>query len=207
MQSQAPILWSFRRCPYAMRGRLAIASARIPVEHREILLRDKPAEFLAASPKGTVPVVVADGLVIEESFDVMLWALKQNDPENWLNVPPQAYDLIKEAEGPFKIALDRYKYASRIEDPDPGADRAKGSAFLMELNTILSGQACLSGANYRLTDMAILPFVRQFAHVDLDWFHAQSWPDLSRWLEDFKSSDRFQSIMAKHPIWAPRPAA
>ncbi|MBV1869117.1 MAG: glutathione S-transferase [Marinosulfonomonas sp.] len=207
MPRQAPILWSFRRCPYAMRARLAIASARIPVEHREILLRDKPAEFLATSPKGTVPVIDVDGLVIEESFDVMLWALNQNDPENWLDVPPNAYDLIAQAEGPFKTALDRYKYASRIEDSDPKADRAEGSAFLVELDTMLCNQSCLAGTNYRLTDMAILPFVRQFAHVDLDWFNAQPWPDLSRWLEDFKSSDRFRGIMAKYPLWTPKPVS
>ena len=203
MSTPSAILWSFRRCPYAMRARLAIASACIPVEHREILLRDKPAAFLAASPKGTVPVVVAGDLVIEESFDVMLWALNQNDPEKWLDVPPDAYDLIAQAEGPFKDALDRYKYASRIENSDPKVDRANGSEFLRKLDAMLSGQSCLAGADYRLTDMAILPFVRQFAHVDLDWFNTQPWPDLSRWLADFKASDRFQSIMVKHPLWTP----
>ena len=205
MPSQTPILWSFRRCPYAMRARLAIASAGIPIEHREILLRDKPTAFLAASPKGTVPVVIAGDLVIEESFDVMLWALNQNDPDNWLDVPSEAYDLIDEAVGPFKTALDRYKYASRIENSDPKVDRANGSAFLLKLDRMLSSQSCLGGVDYRLTDMAILPFVRQFAHVDLDWFNAQPWPDLSRWLADFKASDRFRKIMVKHPLWTPRP--
>jgi len=140
-------------------------------------------------------------------LDVMLWALNQNDPEKWLDVPPDAYDLIAEAEGPFKTSLDRYKYASRIEDSDPDADRAEGSAFLMKLNAMLSGQACLNGADYRLTDMAILPFVRQFAHVDFDWFNAQAWPDLSRWLAKFKASDRFQNIMVKHLLWAAQPTA
>jgi len=119
-----PILYSFRRCPYAMRARLAVSSAGIPCELREIVLRDKAPEFLAASPKGTVPVLVEGDRVIEESFDVMLWALRQNDPDGWLDMPDAGFELIARMDGPFKTALDRYKYATRYDGADPQAERA-----------------------------------------------------------------------------------
>ena len=110
MSAGLPVLWSFRRCPYAMRARLALTSAAIPLEHREVLLRDKPLAMLQASPKGTVPVLVDGPRVIDESLDIMHWALNQNDPENWLKVPDQAHILIEEADGPFKTNLDTYRY-------------------------------------------------------------------------------------------------
>lgn len=198
-----PILWTFRRCPYAMRARLAIASAGVAVELREILLRDKPEGFLAASPKGTVPVVVEGDRVIEESLDVMLWALNQNDPEHWLDMPGLGFDLIEEADGPFKQALDRTKYAVRYPDVEIEAERHKAGRFLVKLNAMLDGKPWLFGEAPRLADMAILPFVRQFAHTDLDWFTTQPWTDVARWLEVFKSSDRFRSIMTKYPQWQP----
>lgn len=198
-----PILYSFRRCPYAMRARLAIASAAIPVEHREILLRDKPEAMLAASPKGTVPVVIAGDQVIDESIDVMHWALRQNDPENWLEIPEAAHDLIATADGPFKSSLDRYKYASRFENADPVQDRADASAYLMGLNTMLNGRSFLFGPEPSLADMAILPFIRQFAHVDIYWFNLQPWTELARWLTEFKASPRFTGIMVKHTLWQP----
>lgn len=201
-----PILWSFRRCPYAMRARLAIASAGIAHEHREILLRDKPAEMLSASPKGTVPIVQIGSRVIDESLDVMHWALGQNDPESWLDVPASAHALITEIDGPFKTALDRYKYASRRPEARPEEDRAAAAEILLKLDVMLDGQACLYGDKPRLADMAIATFVRQYAHVDLDWFEAQNWPNLIRWLADFKASERFQAIMAKHPLWSPTDA-
>lgn len=196
-----PILWSFRRCPYAMRARLAIKSAGIPIEHREILLRDKPSAFLATSPKGTVPVVVTENSVIDESLAVMLWALTQNDPEHWLDVPTSAYDLIGECDGPFKSTLDRYKYASRHPDVTPETERLEARDFLMELDAMLGGQDFLYGPNATIADMAILTFIRQFAHVDLDWFQTQPWAQVTRWLADFKSSGRFQAIMGKHALW------
>ena len=195
-----PILYSFRRCPYAMRGRLALAAAQIPVEHREVLLRDKPAPMLAASPKGTVPVLITGEQVIDESYDIMLWALRQSDPENWLDVPQSAHDLIAKGDGPFKTSLDAYKYSSRTENPDPEKHRAIATRFLMTLNAMLDGQPYLYGPAPRLPDMAIAPFIRQFAHVDLEWFNAQTWPNLAQWLSDFKASERFLSIMVKHPV-------
>jgi glutathione S-transferase len=205
LMSMKTILYSFRRCPYAMRARLALTSAAIPLEHREILLRDKPSEMLKASPKGTVPVLVTDGKVIDESLDIMLWALSQNDPEHWLDVPPAAHTLIAEADGRFKSALDTYKYASRFPEIDATENRTNASVFLFQINGMLRDTAYLNGTSPSLADMAIAPFVRQFAHVDLDWFNAQPWPNLARWLSDFKASERFLTIMAKHPVWSSPP--
>ncbi|MEM6385447.1 MAG: glutathione S-transferase [Pseudomonadota bacterium] len=198
-----PVLWTFRRCPYAMRARLAIASAGVSVDLREILLRDKPAAFLAASPKATVPVVQDGDHVIEESLDVMHWALTQHDPENWLDMPDAGHTLIAEADGPFKEALDRTKYAVRFPDVDVTAERAKAGAFVVKLNAQLGENPYLFADAPRLADMAILPFVRQFAHTDLAWFHAQPWPSVSDWLETFKASERFKSIMTKYAPWQP----
>lgn len=198
-----PILWSFRRCPYAMRARLAVASAGVPCQLREIILRDKPAEFLDASPKGTVPVVVTGEHVIEESFDVMQWALAQNDPEGWLNMPQQGHDLIALADGPFKTALDRTKYAVRYPDVNIDTERAKAGEFLMQLDSLIGNKPWLFDQTPCLADMAILPFVRQFAHIDLKWFQAQPWENVNRWLEAFKASSRFQAIMTKYQPWKP----
>ncbi len=195
-----PILYSFRRCPYAMRARLAIASAGIQCELREILLRDKAPEFLEASPKGTVPVVVDDGVVIDESYDVMFWALRQNDPEDWLSVSQSGLDLVAECDGSFKQALDRYKYPNKFGS-NAEESRAQGSVFLDKLDSILAKNAHLGGERASLVDFAILPFIRQFANTDRAWFDDQDWPHLLRWLNDFLESDRFKSIMDKHPKW------
>jgi len=196
-----PILYSFRRCPYAMRARLAISVAGVECELREIVLRDKHPLFLHASPKGTVPVVVDGARVIEESYDVMHWALAQSDPEGWLDQPAGASALIKTIDGPFKTALDRYKYASRFEDVDASAERESGAVFLRQLDQMLDRQDWLYGNAPKLADYAILPFVRQFAHVDLDWFSAQPLANLIRWLETFKASERFLSVMKKYKRW------
>ena len=197
----SPILWSFRRCPYAMRARLAIASAGIAVELREIRLSDKPATFLEASPKATVPVVQDGARTIEESFDVMLWALKQSDPEHWLDMPALGFDLIAESDGPFKTALDRTKYSVRYADVNVDVERHKAGLFLHKLDRLLDGRAFLFADSPSMADMAILPFVRQFAHTDLKWFDGQPWTNVSAWLSDFKASDRFKSIMTKYSSW------
>ena len=194
------ILYSFRRCPYAMRGRLAIHVAGLRLEHREILLRDKAPEFLEASPKGTVPVVVAAGQVIEESLDVMLWALAQKDPDNWLADVDASLALIAHNDGPYKQALDRYKYANR-HDNDPEKWRTLGAETLAAYNDTLSKQPYLLGHEPRLADMAIYPFVRQFANTDRAWFDAQPWPHLHKWLAGHLASDRFAEIMVKLPKW------
>ena len=198
----APILYSFRRCPYAMRARMALMASGQAVRLREVVLRDKPVEMLEASPKGTVPVLVLeDGTVIDESIDVMKWALEQNDPDNWLSADGEA--LIAEADGPFKKALDRYKYPNRYENEgvDRLEQRAKGREFLAKLDGILETQTYLLGETITKADIAIFPFVRQFANTDRDWFDAQSLPHLQRWLTGHLESDLFLSVMKKYPQW------
>lgn len=201
-----PVLYSFRRCPYAMRARLAISSSGVQCALREIVLRDKAPEFLETSPKGTVPVLVTDtGQVIEQSLDIMLWALGRSDPEGWL-APEQGSSndiarLISRADDDFKTDLDRYKYASRYVGAEPFLARADASFFLQDLNAMLAANSFLSGARASLADFAIAPFVRQFANVDRDWFDAQDWPHLLDWLNRFLASDRFSSIMTKYPMW------
>ncbi len=196
-----PILWTFRRCPYAMRARLAIQSSGQQVALREILLKDKPAPFLAASPKGTVPVVQNGDTVIDESRDVMLWALGRNDPEGWLDMPPEGSALIDTCDGPFKTALDHTKYAVRFPDKDESTERAKAMVFLEGLNDRLAQSPFLMGPKRTLADMAILPFVRQFANTDRAWFDAQGLVPLAQWLDDFLASQRFRSVMSKYPPW------
>ncbi len=205
---QQPILYSFRRCPYAMRARLALSVSGQTCELREIVLRDKPETFLALSPKGTVPVLqLPDGLVLEESLDVMDWALNQHDPECWLN--PEDGDaasmeeLISVNDGVFKTALDRYKYANRYKDADPLEERRKASVFLQRLETRLAQSPFLFGREFSLADAAILPFVRQFANVDRTWFDAEPWTNLLSWLDSNLNSSRFLSIMKKYPPWTP----
>ncbi|WP_375279667.1 glutathione S-transferase [Pseudooctadecabacter sp.] len=196
---QTPTLYSFRRCPYAMRARLAIASSGLTVALREITLRNKPDAMVQASPKGTVPVLVTQDGIIDESLHIMLWALGQSDPEGLL-----AYDastLIAENDGPFKTALDRTKYAVRYPDLDPAESRANAAAFIAKLNTRLNGQHWLYSDRPSLADLAILPFVRQFAHTDIDWWDAQPFAHAQRWLSTFKTSDRFAAIMTKYTPW------
>lgn len=201
-----PVLWSFRRCPYAMRARLAIAASGQQVVLREILLRDKPAAFVAASPKATVPVLqLADGTVIDESRDIMMWALTQSDPDGWLAVWQRDKDaalrFLDQLDGPFKAHLDRYKYASRYDKSAAVMHRDSGAAFLGDLDRSLSGQAALSGAAMGVLDFASLPFVRQFRIADPQWFDAQPWPYLHRWLSAFLTSPRFARIMHKYAPW------
>ena len=182
-----------------MRARLAIAASGVEVELREVLLRDKAPELLEASPKGTVPVVVTDVGIIEESYDIMVWALGQNDPDAWLERHNPA--LIEECDGAFKNALDKYKYGNRHEGSDAIEQRAIASEYLIKLDDILATQSYLSGNKIGMTDMSIASFVRQFANVDRTWFDVEPWPNLIRWLEEFLSSDAFTSIMTKYPKW------
>ncbi|WP_417493676.1 glutathione S-transferase [Maricaulis sp.] len=207
MSAALPVLYSFRRCPYAMRARLALAASETPVEHREVLLRDKPAEMLAASPKGTVPVLVLpDGTVIEESLDIMRWALARNDPRGWLAPGDAMFELVAVNDGPFKQALDRYKYPNRYEGEDALENRARGLEILTGLETRLAGSAFLCGETMSLADAAIFPFVRQFAHTDRDWLAAQALPHLQAWLAEHLDSPVFKAIMHKHPVWQAAPA-
>ena len=206
MSAGLPVLWSFRRCPYAMRARLALHVSGLAVEHREILLRDKPDAMLAASPKGTVPVLVLpDGTVIDESLDIMRYALGLNDPENWLAHGEAMFELIARNDGPFKQALDRYKYPGRYPGENPDDHRAAGLEFLVELDARLANSPCLFGEAMSLADGAIFPFVRQFAHTSLDWFSEQELPNLQAWLSVLLASPIFASIMTKWPIWTAAP--
>ena len=195
-----PILYSFRRCPYAMRLRLALAASNHAVELREIVLRDKPAAFLEASPSATVPCLQDGDAWIDESLDAMKAVLADHDPEGWLDMPPEGHDWIARADGPFKDALDRTKYATRYPDVDVTGERAKASDFLSDLDAQITDWIFDKPT---LADYAILPFVRQFAFIDKAWFDEQPWPDLQAWLERFLDSDRFSGIMQKYPRWQP----
>lgn len=197
------ILYSFRRCPYAMRARMALAASGVDVRVREITLRNKPPEMLAASPKGTVPVLVlTDGSVIDESLDIMHWALAQNDPENWLSADSdETARLIAQNDGPFKRALDRYKYPERFSESE-GAARAEGMDILAGLSFRLEANGGqLSGPAPTLADFAIFPFVRQFAATDALFWAANAPAALQRWLSDHVAAPRFAAIMAKLPRW------
>jgi len=208
-QRSRPILYSFRRCPYAMRARLALVISGQRCRLREVVLRSKPAEMLALSAKATVPVLqLPGGRVIDESLAIALWALDRHDPHHWL-VPEcgtfeQMRALIAQNDGPFKHHLDRYKYAVRYEEnTDPLHHRAEGVVFLNTLNDSLGHQAHLFGDRPCLADYALFPFVRQFANTDRDWFDRQPLPNLQNWLKDHLASDLFLNIMMKAPPWSP----
>lgn len=191
-----------------MRARLALASAQQPCELREVLLRDKPQALLDASPKATVPVLVLpDGTVIDESLDIMLWALGRRDPDRLLEPPsgsPAAMRaLISENDTVFKGHLDRYKYPQRFDLDSGIADRDAGAMWLRDLDQRLQSAAYLFGDRPVLADMAIAPFVRQYAHTDREWFRVQDWPALRRWLDGFLASALFERVMEKYTRWAP----
>lgn len=197
----APILYSFRRCPYAMRARLAVAISGTQCELREIKLSNKPEAMLAASPKGTVPILVLpNGRVIEQSIDIMRWALAQHDPEHWLDRDDLA--LVNANDSMFKHHLDRYKYPERY-DTDPNTHKSEALIFLHELDARIAGAGQLCGSQRGLTDCAILPFVRQFSAVDRKWFDEQPLPHLQRWLERHLASSLFAAIMVRHSPWIP----
>ncbi|QND51649.1 glutathione S-transferase [Phyllobacterium sp. 628] len=195
-----PVLYSFRRCPYAMRARLAVLASHVTCELREIELKNKAPEFLAVSPSGTVPMLLlADGTVIDESLDIMRWVLAQHDPEHWLSVDDGGF--IARNDGPFKRSLDRYKYPSRFAGADAHAERSKGLAILDDYEQRLAWSRYLFGASPSLADMAILPFVRQFASVDPQWWSELDRPHVKGWLGAFLSSGRFEAAMGKYPKW------
>jgi glutathione S-transferase len=195
-----PILYSFRRCPYAMRARMALWVAGITVELREVKLAAKPPELIAASPKATVPVLVlADGTVIDESLGIMRWALAQDDPEQWLAGDDPAQIAVND--GAFKHHLDRAKYPGRYEGDDGSDHRAAALALLHPLETRLERATYLCGEARTLTDIALFPFIRQFAAIDPEWFAAQPMPRLQTWLERHAASDLFASIMPKFAPW------
>jgi glutathione S-transferase len=195
------VLYSFRRCPYAMRARLALAISGTICALREVKLSAKPPAMLLASPKGTVPVLVLpSGKVIDESLDIMRWALALHDPEGWLERDDP--DWIARNDGPFKQDLDRYKYPER-HHADPLAHRAQGLDFLRAIDSRLAITGQLGGAQRGLTDAAILPFVRQFASVERAWFATQPLPHLQHWLSVHLESALFQQVMMPIASWSP----
>jgi UPF0176 protein len=201
-----PILYSFRRCPFAMRARMALSISGQVCELREVVLRDKPQEMLDASAKGTVPVLIdPDGHVLDQSLEIMLWALKRKDPEKWLSPEQGSLEemlaLIAQFDDRFKYHLDRYKYPDRYENIDALVHRTEGALYLEKLNAQLNQTAYLFGAHRALADIAIAPFIRQFALADPAWFSAQPWPQLHAWLATFIDSDLYARIMEKYPQW------
>ena len=198
-----PILYSYRRCPYAMRARMALRYAGIAVEIREIALRDKPAHLLQISPKGTVPVLLTtQGVVLEQSLDIMYWALQQSDPDGWLSADAaQTQQLITENDTSFKQALDRYKYAIRFPEQPMEEYRSQGEVFLAKLEHKLAQTEFLMSVGLTLADIAIFPFIRQFSAVDAAWFESADYPKLKAWLNLMLSSALFNSIMDKHPVY------
>jgi glutathione S-transferase len=202
-----PILYSFRRCPYAMRARLALAASGIKTELREVVLKDKPAELLAVSLKATVPVLQTEtGRVIDESIDIMRWALDKRDPLNWYQTLDrrqqiQCDELIANNDGDFKYYLDRYKYADRYPEHPESYYREQGEKTLKNLESLLKENGCLLTEKWTLADIALLPFIRQFALVDKDWFNTAPYPLVRDWLNHFLQSELFASVMTKYEQW------
>lgn len=201
-----PILYSFRRCPYAIRARLALHVSGIVHELREVSLRNKPACLLTASPKGSVPVLVLpEGQVIDESWNIMLWALQQHDPGNWLGSQnrylDQAARLVAINDHSFKIALDRYKYADRHPAQPQAFYRNQGETFLQQLEDYLQANTYLLGPGLSIADAAIFPFIRQFAGVDQAWFDQSPYPGLRDWTAALCHSNLFAEVMCKQAVW------
>jgi glutathione S-transferase len=192
------LLYSFRRCPYAMRARLALRYSGVPVEIIEVSLKAKPAQMLALSPKGTVPVLSLGGRVIEESLEIMQWALAQHDPDDWLlQGDPAVLALIAENDQVFKHHLNRYKYAERYPEQPMEHYRAEGEVFLQKLEDLLAEREYLLAGHLSLADAAVVPFVRQFAHVDRAWFAGAPYRRLQAWLQRILESQLFMAVMAK----------
>ena len=207
MTGALPVLYSFRRCPYAIRARMTLRYSGVQVDLREVVLRDMPRELLACSPKATVPVLVLpDGNVIEESRDIMEWALAQHDPHHWQPQPGSpgaavAQDLITANDLEFKPQLDRYKYAERYPQHSRAWYRSQGERFLADLEQRLTGHVWLLGDHISIADIAIFPFIRQFALVDRAWFDAGTWLHLRHWLDGLLQAELFTAVMHKYPAW------
>lgn len=210
--SSLPLLYSFRRCPYAMRARLALKVSGVPIALREVVLRDKPAELLAASPKGTVPVLVLPtGEVIDQSLDIMRWALALHDPEAWLPPEGSPHDGLTRQwllanDGAFKPLLDCYKYPER--HPEHPASHWREQALAQHLQPLealwqTQGGPHLLGAQPGLLDAALMPFVRQFAQVDAAWWDQAPLPGLRQWLAQWLASTLFNGVMQRWPVWRP----
>ena len=185
---------------------MSIVSAGIRCELREVVLRDKPAAMIAISPKATVPVLqLAEGTVIDESFNIMRWALAQRDPEDWLNppnsLPEEAFALVEQTETQFKPHLDRYKYPDRYTGANAIEQRVECSNFVTLLEERLTVMSYLFGKKACIADIAIFPFVRQFANTDRNWFDHSPYLHTQAWLEKLSSGKHFGIVMKKYPQW------
>jgi len=208
MSTALPALYSFRRCPYAIRARLALAHAGLACELREVNLRAKPQALLDASPKGTVPVLVLQsGTVIEQSLEVMLHALRANDPDAWLAPTSGRLEdmlvLIERNDGFFKQALDRCKYPERYSAEEVNQAQTDALTWLADLDAQLADTGYLFGQNPSLADMALRPFVRQYARIDEAQWAEQPWPHLQDWLQRWIDSALFAEVMEIYPGWVP----
>ena len=202
--TELPILYSFRRCPYAMRARMALVASGAVVELREVLLTHKPSELLAASPKATVPVLVlSDGRVVEESLDVMQWALEHSDPLGWLEGAVLESDWIRKCDSDFKHWLDHYKYAERYPEHTAEDYRRNAEGFLQQLEDRLSSTDWMGGDAANAVDVALFPFIRQFAGVDPSWWQNAPYPSIRRWLKNWLNGALFSVIMVKYSRWEP----
>jgi len=196
------ILYSFRRCPWAMRARLALRYAGCEVEICEVAMKNKPPALLALSPKGTVPVLDTGAGVLEESLDIMRWALTQNDPQDWrLQADPaaaqQAEALIARNDSTFKAQVNLYKYAERYPQHSREHYRQQAETWLAELEGLLAGRPYLQADHPSIADAALLPLMRQFAGVEPQWFAEAAYPRVRSWLEGWLASELFRSVMAK----------
>ena len=198
-----PILYSFRRCPYAMRARMVLLHSKIQCEIREIKLSNKPKEMLAISPKGTVPVLILEnGDILDESLGVMLWAIEQGNLRNLFNSgKKEILDLIKINDGEFKDAIDRYKYSSLYPEKPMIEYRKMGELFLKKIESCLEKNKFIFGKNISLADLAIFPFIRQFCRVDIDWFNSSLFKKIKEWTLFFEGSENFIDIMRKIKPW------
>ena len=208
-----PILYSLQHCPYAMRARLGLVMAQQQVMLRAVTTKNKPEEMLAASPKGTIPVLILpNAKVIDESLDIMLWALQQNDPKDLLHKDnpsdlPAMIDLIKRNDQEFKPQLEIYKKSKRFHQNNEIEERQKCEVFIAELEQRLTTKSASTGGEYfigqkpGLIDYALLPFVRQFSRVNRPWFVQAQYPNLRAWLEEHVQSRNYAKAMAKYPLW------
>jgi glutathione S-transferase len=197
-----PILYSLRHCPFAMRARLAIFKSKKAVELRDVKLTDKPVAMLNASPKGTVPIlVVAPAQVIDESLDVMLWSLGKSDPDNLLCNLPDLLAFINVYDSEFKPCIERYKAAKRYHEFNLNECREACEVHIQDLEKRLSEHTYIFGERESLADIAILPFIRQFAKVERQWYVQSSYVNVKRWLNAYLQSRMFNQVMAQYSIW------
>ncbi|MCW8833446.1 MAG: glutathione S-transferase [Colwellia sp.] len=204
-----PILYSLRNCPYAMRARIAIYYSQQPIILRDVVLNNKPEAMLKASPKGTVPVLVlSEQKVIEESLEVMLWALGSNDPDNFLQshndeALTQMLTVIARFDHDFKACLEAYKCAKRYHEGDLIQHRQACEVHIQDLEQRLTQHQFLMSSTPSLMDIALLPFIRQFARVERQWYLQSPYPRLRKWLNNYLQSPMFTKVMAKFPLWSP----